>query len=163
MSETFGVCMVTPRGLAGTARPGKPLRGVEVRIAGSDGEEAPAGEAGVLWLKHPALALGYANLPEQSGAQFRDGWFCTNDLFVCDAAGFYTHQGRSDEMLKIAGQYVQPGEIEQAVSGEPLIAEAACVPGAVRCGAGRFGGCDRGGRARLRDEAAAVQAPEVGP
>jgi len=31
-------------------------------------------------------------------------------------------------MLKIAGQYVQPGEIEQAVCGEPLIAEAACVP-----------------------------------
>jgi benzoate-CoA ligase len=87
-----------------------------------------AGKPGVLWVKHPALALGYANLPEQTRAQFRDGWFCTNDLFLRDAAGLYLHQGRSDEMLKIAGQYVQPGEIEQAVSGEPLIAEAACVP-----------------------------------
>jgi benzoate-CoA ligase len=128
MSETFGVCMVTPRGLPGLARPGKPLRGVEVRLASADGAEAPPGEPGVLWVKHPALALGYANLHAQTRDQFRDGWFCTNDLFLADADGFYTHQGRSDEMLKIAGQYVQPDEIEQAVSGDPLIAEAACVP-----------------------------------
>jgi benzoate-CoA ligase len=127
MSETFGVCMVTPRGLAGTARPGKPLRGVEIRLAGKDGGAAQPGEAGVLWVKHPALALGYANLPEQTSAQFRDGWFCTHDLFQRDPQGLYTHQGRSDELLKIAGQYVLPGEIEQAVAGEPLIAEAACV------------------------------------
>jgi benzoate-CoA ligase len=59
--------------------------------------------------------------------QFRDGWFCTHDLFQRDPQGLYTHQGRSDELLKIAGQYVLPGEIEQAVAGEPLIAEAACV------------------------------------
>ena len=128
MSETFAVCMVTPRGLPGRARAGKPLSGVEVRLAGPDGADAAQGEPGVLWVKHPALALGYANLSEQTRAQFRDGWFCTNDLFVRDPAGLYLHQGRSDEMLKIAGQYVQPGEIEQAVSGEPLIAEAACVP-----------------------------------
>lgn len=128
MSETFGVCMVTPRGLPGPARPGKPLRGVEVRLADSDGADVQPGEPGVLWVKHPALALGYANLPEQTRIQFRDGWFCTNDIFLRDDAGSYAHQGRSDEMLKIAGQYVQPGEIEHAVSGEPLIAEAACVP-----------------------------------
>lgn len=128
MSETFGVCMVTPRGLPGLARPGRPLGGIDVRLARADGADSPQGEPGVLWVKHPALGLGYANLPEQTKAQFRDGWFCTNDLFVRDVSGLYMHQGRSDEMLKIAGQYVQPGEIEQAVSGEPLIAEAACVP-----------------------------------
>jgi 3-hydroxybenzoate/4-hydroxybenzoate---CoA ligase len=127
MSETFGVCMVTPRGLAGAARPGKPLRGVEVRLAPKEGASAAQGEPGVLWVKHPAVALGYANLPEATSAQFCDGWFCTNDLFQRDAEGLYTHQGRSDELLKIAGQYVQPAEIEQAVAGEPLIAEAACV------------------------------------
>ena len=127
MSETFGVCMVTPRGLASAARPGKPLRGVEVRLAAKEGGSAPQGEPGVLWVKHPALALGYANLPEPTRAQFHDGWFCTHDLFQRDAEGLYTHHGRSDELLKIAGQYVQPAEIEQAVAGEPLIAEAACV------------------------------------
>src|SRR5262249_39097883 len=40
--------------------------------------------------------------------------------------GFLSHQGRSDELVKIAGQWVQPAEVEEAVA--PFVAEAACVP-----------------------------------
>ncbi|HVC12047.1 MAG TPA: benzoate-CoA ligase family protein, partial [Burkholderiales bacterium] len=82
----------------------------------------------VLWLRHPALALGYANRKEQTREQFRDGWFCTKDVFVRDAEGYYAHQGRADELIKVAGQWVKPSELEEAVLGEPEIAEAACVP-----------------------------------
>lgn len=128
MSETFCVCMVTPPGLARLARPGKPLAGVGVRLLTEAGAEARDGEPGVLWVRHAALASGYANLPQKTDEVFHDGWFCTHDVFVRDAAGLYTHQGRSDEMLKIAGQYVRPGEIEQALADEPLVAEAVCVP-----------------------------------
>jgi benzoate-CoA ligase len=80
-----------------------------------------------LWIKHPAQASAYANLPEQTRAQFHDGWFCTRDIFTRDPEGFFVHQGRSDELVKIAGQWVQPGELEEAVAAEPAIAEAACV------------------------------------
>jgi benzoate-CoA ligase len=59
--------------------------------------------------------------------QFKDGWFCTRDIFVRDGAGNYSHQGRSDEMVKIAGQWVQPSELEDAVAAAPGVAEAACV------------------------------------
>lgn len=128
MSETFCVCLATPPGQATALRTGKPLAGVGTRLLGPDGGEAPAGEPGVLWVRHPALALGYANRPEQTAAQYRDGWFCTNDLFVRDADGCFVHQGRSDELVKIAGQYVQPGELEEAVAGEPAIGEAVCAP-----------------------------------
>jgi benzoate-CoA ligase len=127
MSETFCACIVTPPGTAGGLRTGKPLEGVELRLATAEGGEAAPGEPGVLWIRHPALSLGYANLPERTAAQFRDGWFCTQDFFVRDAEGFFAHQGRADELLKIAGQWVQPTELEEAVAGEPLVAEAACV------------------------------------
>jgi len=46
---------------------------------------------------------------------------------VRDARGFYSHQGRSDELVKIAGQWVEPGELEEAVVGLDAVAEAACV------------------------------------
>ena len=128
MSETFCACMVTPPGTSNGTRTGKPLAGVDARLRTAGGEEAGVDETGMLWIRHPGLALGYANLPEQTAAQFRDGWFCTHDLFVRDAQGFYSHQGRSDELLKIAGQWVRPGELEEALAGEPLIAESACVP-----------------------------------
>ena len=127
MSETFCACLITPPGTSDGERTGKPVAGVEARILTNAGSEAAVGECGELWLRHPALSLGYANRPEQTAAQFRDGWFCTRDLFVRDAEGFYLHQGRSDELLKVAGQWVQPGEVEETVAADPAIAEAACV------------------------------------
>lgn len=127
MSETFCVCMLTPPGTSIAPRTGKPLAGVDTRLMTADATEANPGAPGELWVRHPALALGYANQPEQTAAQFRDGWFCTRDLFVKDAEGFFSHQGRSDELFKIAGQWVQPGELEEAVAGDPAIAEVACV------------------------------------
>jgi len=127
MSETFCACIVTPAGTSDGLRTGKPLAGVDTQLRTAEGENAAAGQLAELWLRHPALALGYANLPEQTAAQFHDGWFCTRDLFVTDAEGFFSHRGRSDELVKIAGQWVQPGELEEAVAGDPTIAEVACV------------------------------------
>lgn len=128
MSETFCACIVTPPGTSDGLRTGKPLPGVEVRLRDAQGDEPAAGEPGVLWVKHPAQAAGYVNLPEQTRDQFRDGWFCSRDLFVRDADGHYIHQGRSDELIKVAGQWVQPGELEAAAALDPAVAEAACVP-----------------------------------
>ncbi|MGH9576373.1 MAG: AMP-binding protein, partial [Terriglobales bacterium] len=127
MSETFCACIVTPPGTSNGSHTGTPLAGVDAQLRTPAGEAAQAGETAELWLRHPALALGYANRPEQTAAQFRDGWFCTRDLFAKDAAGFFRHQGRADELVKIAGQWVQPGELEEALAGDPCIAEVACV------------------------------------
>jgi acyl-coenzyme A synthetase/AMP-(fatty) acid ligase len=128
MSETFCPCIVTPPGSSNGSRTGLPLDGVEVRLRDGAGNEPGPGEPGVLWVRHPAQASAYANLPEQTREQFTEGWFCSRDVFVRDAEGFYVHQGRSDELLKIAGQWVQPGELEELAGLEAAIAEAACVP-----------------------------------
>jgi benzoate-CoA ligase len=128
MSETFCACIVTPPGTSDGVRTGAPLPGVELRLLDTDGAEPAAGDPGVLWIRHPAQASSYANLPEQTREQFRDGWFCSRDLFVRDAEGYYIHQGRSDELIKVAGQWVQPGELEETAAREAAVAEAACVP-----------------------------------
>jgi benzoate-CoA ligase len=128
MSETFCACMMTPPGASDGMRTGVPLEGVQVELRDASGRAPAAGEPGVLWIRHPAQATGYANLPRETEAQFRDGWFCSRDLFVRDAHGYYIHQGRSDELLKIAGQWVQPGELEAVAAQQAAVAEAACVP-----------------------------------
>jgi benzoate-CoA ligase len=127
MSETFCACMMTAPGESDGSRTGKPFPGVELRIEPAASEETVTG-TGVLWVHHPAQALGYLHRPDEQAAQFRDGWFCSRDLFRRDAQGFYFHLGRSDELLKVAGQWVQPGELEEIAAGERSIAEAACVP-----------------------------------
>ena len=116
MSETFCACLVTPPGTSDGRSTGAPLPGVETRI-----------EEGVLWIRHPSLAAGYANQPERTREAFREGWFCTRDLFAVDGAGRLVHQGRSDDLLKIAGQWVHPGEIEEAMASVDAIAEAVCI------------------------------------
>jgi benzoate-CoA ligase len=116
VSETFCAVMMTPPGASDGLRTGRPFPITELRL-----------EDGVLWLRHPALARGYANLPSETGAQFRDGWFCTRDLFARDAEGFYVHQGRADELMKVAGQWVWPTELEEAALAQAAVAEAACV------------------------------------
>ena len=118
MSETFCACMMTPPGSSDGLRTGLPFDGVQVELR----------DAGVLWVKHPAQATCYANLAERTDEQFRDGWFCSRDVFVCDTEGFYVHQGRVDELLKIAGQWVQPAELEDVAAREAAVLEAACVP-----------------------------------
>lgn len=128
MSETFCACMMTRPGTSNGARTGLPFDGVQVQLRDPSGGTPPANEPGVLWVRHPAQASGYANLPEQTKEQFRDGWFCSRDLFTRDAEGHYVHQGRADELVKVAGQWVQPAELEEIAGLQAAISEAACVP-----------------------------------
>ncbi|HEX7053866.1 MAG TPA: AMP-binding protein [Burkholderiales bacterium] len=127
MSETFCACMMTAPGESDGVRTGTPFPGVELRLVAPE-QEATVGGTGVLWVRHPAQALGYLNRPEEQAAQFDGGWFCSRDLFRRDASGAYVHQGRTDELLKVAGQWVQPGELEEVAAAAGGVAEAACVP-----------------------------------
>lgn len=128
MSEAFCACIMTPPGTSDGVRTGKPFPIAEIRLLDPNGEEAAPGEPGVLWLRHPAQARRYANLRQESAAQFRDGWFCSRDLFLRDGEGFYVHQGRSDELVKVAGQWVWPAELEETALSDSAVTEAACVP-----------------------------------
>ena len=103
-----------------------PLAGVETKRLDRAGQPVTADEPGILWVRHPSLATGYIH-PEATEKAFRDGWFCTNDLCTVDAEGFLYHEGRADKLLKVAGQWVKPSEIEDAALADESIRDAACV------------------------------------
>jgi benzoate-CoA ligase len=126
MSESFVNTLACFPGKQRLGATGLPLAGVQLRLLDGQDREVSAGEPGVMWIKHPSLALGYQD-PEATAKAFRDGWFCTGDLFIRDTDGFYCHQGRADELLRIAGQWVKPAEVEEAVLADAGIREAACV------------------------------------
>ena len=125
-SETF--CNVfaqraghVPRGSCGEALPE-----VETKLLDHQGGPVPKGDPGVLWVRLPTLTVGYTD-PAAASHVFRDGWFCTNDMFTVDTDGCWFHQGRADELMKVAGQWVKPAEVEAAVIDSKHIREAACV------------------------------------
>ena len=47
--------------------------------------------------------------------------------YTRDADGYYTYAGRSDDMLKVSGQYVSPFEVEATVMQHPAVLEWAVV------------------------------------
>jgi acyl-coenzyme A synthetase/AMP-(fatty) acid ligase len=105
MSESFTNTLSCFPGEQPLGATGKLLAGVQARLLDATGREAGTAEPGVMWIKHPSLALGYLDA-DATAKSFRDGWFCTGDLFVRQPDGFYYHQGRGDELLRIAGQWV---------------------------------------------------------
>ncbi len=128
MSETFCNTLSMRPEAVRLGSCGTPLDGVETRLLSREGEPATPsepGEPGVLWLKHPSLALRYLH-DEPTAKAFDNGWFCTNDQFRVDAEGFWFHEGRADDLLKIAGQWVKPNAVEEAAL-IPIVREAACV------------------------------------
>jgi len=110
------------RGAMGIAIPG-----VELRVVDEKGVELPRGETGHLVARGDNVTLGYLDEPEETAAILHDGWLWTGDLAFRDADGFFFHQGRSKEILKIGGHRVSPIEIEHAVAEHPGLAEAAVI------------------------------------
>ena len=115
----------------GERRPGEvgaPLPGVDVRIVGDDGEDAPPdGETiGEVVVRGPNLFLGYLNRPEATREVVRDGWFWTGDLATRASDGYVRIVGRkSTDLIKTGGYKVGAGEIEGALLEHPAVSEVA--------------------------------------
>ena len=107
---------------------GKPLPYVEVKHL--DLEDRPVtttDSPGILWVRMESLCRGYWRQPAKTKAAFRDGWFRTGDVFIVDEDGWWYHQGRADDLLKISGQWVSPAEIEECAATVPGVSEAIVV------------------------------------
>ena len=106
---------------------GRPVPGVEVRIADDEGRALGAGEVGELWIKSPAALDGYLGAPELTQAVMENGWFKTGDLATLSPEGFVRIAGRKKELILRGGYSVVPGEVEAILLTHPAVAEAAVV------------------------------------
>jgi benzoate-CoA ligase family protein len=100
--------------------------GYEIVLRTPDGREAGDGEEGILWVRGDSSAPAYWNRPDKTAGTMReDGWTYTGDRFVRDADGFHFFRGRSDDLVKVSGQWVWPLEIELCLAEHPLVRECA--------------------------------------
>jgi long-chain acyl-CoA synthetase len=94
---------------------GKPLPGVEVRIA----------EDGELLVKGPNVSPGYWKNPEATAAAFENGWYHTGDLGYKDGKGNLYLKGRKKNLIVLAnGLNVYPEDIENVLLTNPSIKDA---------------------------------------
>lgn len=93
---------------------GKPFPGMEVRIADTDNEPVPPGSVGEIQIRGPHTLRGISGRSREE-LFTPDGFYPTGDLGHLDDDGFLFYHGRSDDMFKVSGATVYPGEVERAL------------------------------------------------
>jgi long-chain acyl-CoA synthetase len=115
LTETAPILTVNPADAPRSGTVGKPVRGVEIRVA-ADGE---------LLARGPNLMVGYYNKPEATADAIKDGWLHTGDIGTLDAGGYVSITDRKKDLLVTSGgKKIAPQPIENVLKQSPLIAEA---------------------------------------
>jgi benzoate-CoA ligase family protein len=106
---------------------GRVVPGYEARIVDDMGGEVRESEAGHLVIRGRSITPGYWMRPEENEEKFLpQGWFKTGDMYAQED-GYFTYQGRGDDMLKVGGIWVSPVEIENVLLEHHAVHEAAVV------------------------------------
>ncbi len=106
---------------------GKPFAGYKVKLVDESGAEVPRGEVGNLLVKGESAALYYLHQYAKSRETFQGEWLVTGDKYRVDEDGYFWHEGRSDDMLKVGGIWVSPIEVESALLRHPAVLECAVI------------------------------------
>ena len=107
---------------------GPALPGVELRIVAPQGEDAPAGAVGELWVRGPNVMKGYYRDAAASAEALRPGgWLATGDLARIDPDGALHIEGRLKELIIRSGFNVFPVEVESVLNAHPEVSQSAVV------------------------------------
>jgi long-chain acyl-CoA synthetase len=120
MTESTGIITANRPGATRLGTVGRPIEGVEVRIA-SDGEILSRG---------PNTFLGYLKDEVATKETVDDeGWLHTGDIGELDADGFLRITDRKKELIITAGgKNISPANVETLLKQHPLVGQA-CVVG----------------------------------
>jgi benzoate-CoA ligase len=114
----------------GAIRPGtsgRPVPGYDVEIVDDDGRPVAGDAAGHLEVCGPSMAVGYWCDQAATQRSFYGDRMRTGDMYARSADGYYTYLGRSDDMLRVGGEWVSPAEVEAVLISHAAVLEAAVV------------------------------------
>lgn len=130
LTETAPVLTSTLMG--GTAKPGsvgRPLPGVELRLAADDDDEDDDpdtdGDPGEIQVRGPNLFSGY--WPDGAEGPDAEGWWSTGDVAYADDDGDLHLVDRRKDLILVSGFNVYPAEVEAVLTGHPDVLETAVL------------------------------------
>ena len=111
------------------SRTGLPVFGAQLRAVDDAGRDVPhdGQSVGEIWARGDMVTPGYWRRPEETAEAFRDGWFCTGDMAVVDAQGYYNIVDRKKDIIISGGENISSVEVENALYSHPAVLEAAVI------------------------------------
>ena len=135
VQTSWGMTELSPLGVAAppgdpdrtAAVSGRPAVGIDLLLTDADGKPLAEqrGAEGHLRVRGPTVVERYFGHAE--AATDAAGWFDTGDLARIDRGGNLSITGRSKDLIKSGGEWINPNEIESLVAALPAVSQAAVI------------------------------------
>lgn len=135
VQTSWGMTELSPLGVVSppTDQPGaaigagRPPLGLDLRLVDETGEVLPEqrNRVGRLRVRGHSVTRQYFGASEP--AVDSDGWFDTGDLALIDDDGALHLAGRTKDLIKSGGEWINPVEIEEIVGAEPGVGLVAVI------------------------------------
>jgi fatty-acyl-CoA synthase len=135
VQTTWGMTELSPLGTAAApadphrdaASSGRPAIGIDLLLTDANGRALPDQRDGEGHLRVRGSAVIERYFGQTEPATDEDGWFDTGDLARIDSHGNLYITGRSKDLIKSGGEWINPSEIEALVSALPDVSQAAVI------------------------------------
>lgn len=109
---------------------GFPIADMDAKIVDLEDvdKEMPVNQEGELLIKGPPVMMHYRNMPDETAASLRDGWFSTGDIAKMDEDGYFWIVDRKKDMIIAGGFNIYPRDIDEVLHEHPKV-ELACAIG----------------------------------
>ncbi|PXA86887.1 AMP-dependent synthetase [Nostoc sp. 3335mG] len=106
---------------------GRPPVGVDLRLTDAEGVPLPEQRGGEGHLHVRGASVVDRYLGQDAANTDAEGWFDTGDLATIDEVGDLSITGRSKDLIKSGGEWINPGEMEAIVGALPAVGLVAVV------------------------------------
>ena len=124
-SEGGGTVITGPQWLTRPGSVGLPWPGSEVHVLDDEGNDRPAGEPGLVYMRMGTATFDYHKDAEKTRASRARGMFTVGDIGYLDADGYLFLCDRKSDMIISGGVNIYPAEIEAELSGHPAVDDVA--------------------------------------
>ncbi len=116
-----------PRGRERAIASGRAPVGLDLKLTDADGASLPQQRNVTGHLKVKGASVLDRYFKADSDALDSEGYFDTGDLASIDDEGNLTISGRSKDLIKSGGEWINPVEIETIVGRLPEVGQVACI------------------------------------